>query len=882
MTALEQHLWDVRRHVLPNGLTVLIQVNHAAPVAAVNTYVRAGYFDETDDVVGVAHVLEHMFFKGTARFGPGEIARATKAAGGYLNAHTIYDHTSYYVVVPSAGLTEAITIQSDAYARSVIDAGELARELEVIIQEANRKADNPAAVVSESLYAQLFDVHRMRRWRIGTEAGLRSLRRDDVAEFYRNFYTPCNTILAIAGDVDPDATLELVTELYGVLPVFAPQANPGPAEPEHEGFRYRALSGDVTQTTTELGWRTVPLAHPDTPALDLAAAILGAGRASRLYRAVRDGRLAGAVGATHYTPGDVGVFAVSSEGDPATAGAAARAMWAQVAVLRAGDLAEAEVERAQRLADARLARRLETMEGQAAYLVEWEANGGWEAGTRYHTRLATLTAADVTHAVQRHLAPERAALVEYHPAHSAPMGPAAAAVRDMLDAPGTEPLVPSVRVALSALTRGAGEAVLQGVEGRVRVYRSASGLPILVRHKPGAVITHMGVFAGAGAADEPPAHAGITALAARAAARQTVTRTALQIAEAAELLGGSVAASAGAETFAWSISVPAPNAGEALVLLADVVQHATLPDAAIETERRALLVDAAALRDDMYRYPMRLVQRAAFGDHPYATPAGGDEATLERLTPPLVREWHATAMRSAPFVAAVVGDWDPDTAANAVAAALGELTPGAARARTAPRWPDAVRVSEIERLKAQTALAVAFAAPGRHDDRRFAAHVLATIASGLGGRFFDELRDRRSLAYTVHTFATELRAAGLFVTYIATSPASEEAAREGILQEFEKLRACAVTAEELARAKRYLLGMHDVRQERGAAILGDMVDAWLSGTGLGELDAVPERIAAVSADAIQALVRDCFDPARRVEGIVRGVGVSAMAEAVLA
>src|SRR5881392_2504647 len=134
---------SVHRAILSNGLTVLIQEDHSAPVVAIVTYVKAGYFDETDPENGLAHALEHMFFKGTAKRGVGEIAKETKASGGYLNAHTIYDHTSYYTVLPAAGFAAGLDIQADAYANSVIDADELGRELEVIIQEAKRKTDNP-------------------------------------------------------------------------------------------------------------------------------------------------------------------------------------------------------------------------------------------------------------------------------------------------------------------------------------------------------------------------------------------------------------------------------------------------------------------------------------------------------------------------------------------------------------------------------------------------------------------------------------------------------------------------------------------------------------------------------------------------------------------
>src|SRR3982751_6976740 len=213
---------SVNRTVLPNGLKVLIKPDFSAPVVAIVTYVSAGYFDETDDVVGIAHVLEHMYFKGTPTRGVGEIARQTKAVGGYLNAATIYDHTSYYTVLPASNFAAGLDVQFDAYANSLIESDELARELEVIVQEAKRKADNPSAVTTETLFELLHDRHRIRRWRIGREPGLRALTRDAMMRFYRNFYHPGTTVLTIVGDVDHDEALAEVTRKYGELPAGTP------------------------------------------------------------------------------------------------------------------------------------------------------------------------------------------------------------------------------------------------------------------------------------------------------------------------------------------------------------------------------------------------------------------------------------------------------------------------------------------------------------------------------------------------------------------------------------------------------------------------------------------------------------------------------------
>ena len=162
---------SVTRAVLPNGMTVLVRPDHNAPVAAIVTWVNAGYFDEADLDVGISHVLEHMYFKGTPTRGVGEIARETKASGGYLNAHTIYDHTAYETVLPSSGFVRGLEVQSDAYANSLIDAGELARELEQIAKHiagtearlANQAfvSKAPAAVL-EGARKQLSEQHAKR------------------------------------------------------------------------------------------------------------------------------------------------------------------------------------------------------------------------------------------------------------------------------------------------------------------------------------------------------------------------------------------------------------------------------------------------------------------------------------------------------------------------------------------------------------------------------------------------------------------------------------------------------------------------------------------------------------------------------------------------
>jgi zinc protease len=862
---------SVEREVLPNGLTVLVRRDESAPVVAIVTHVKAGYFDETDDVVGIAHVLEHMYFKGTPSRGVGVIAKETKASGGYLNASTIYDHTVYYTVLPSSGLVAGLEIQADAYANSVIDASELSRELEVIIQEAKRKADNPPAVTTETLFELLHDQHRMRRWRIGREPGLRRLTRDDLVRFYRNFYRPSSTILSIVGDIDVGETLSHVRRLYGGLEAAPVSRDVGPEETSPDRFRYRELSGDIAQAEIVLGWRTPATMHEDTPLLDLASGILGSGRASRLYRAVRERQLAASVSAYNYTPTDLGVFVVHAEMPVGSAVPASRAIWEQVRSVREDGVLPREVTRAQRVFDSRWLRHLESMEGQATHLAEWEALGDWQLGDRYYERVMSAGPAGIAEVAGRYLTPDRAGWVLYRPSAAEPVTADAATARALLESERPARLPAPPEVGEPAAPPSLARLDLEREEGPVRVYRTAAGVPVLVRRRPGAPITHIGVYALGGAATEPAALGGLSTLLVRTSLKGTERRSATTIAEESELLGAVIGTSATADGIGWTISVPATRVAPAIDLVADIVQRPTFPDDALDTERTVALANVAQQRDDMYRYPVRLAMQAAYGSHPYARSVLGTDETLGAIEARAVRAWHRDRVMRAPAVIAVVGDVDPDDIAAQLGLALGDLVAANVDLIAPPQWPEEPAMLAESRDKAQTALVVAFDGPARRDDARFATALVAGIASGLGGRFFDELRDRQSLAYTVQASASERLLAGAFISYIATSPDREEVARRGLLREFGKLRDADVTSEELDRAKTYAIGTRAIRQESGAAVLADLVDAWLYGSGLQELDEHDARIRAVTPAQIRDVASRYFVEARHVEGIVRGV-----------
>ncbi|HEY5022217.1 MAG TPA: insulinase family protein, partial [Gemmatimonadaceae bacterium] len=671
--------------------------------------------------------------------------------------------------------------------------------------------------------------------------------------------------------VDPDDALRRATDLYGSLEAAMPVRTPGPREPDREGFRYRELAGDIAQSQLVLGWRTPGTLDPDTAVLDVAASILATGRASRLYRAVREKKLASSVTAYDYTPTELGVFVVHAETEPESTAEAAGVIWDQLHQLRVGALAEHELTRVRRIFEARWVRRLETAEGRANYLSEWEALGSWRVGEEYFERYMSASADDVQRVTRKYLAEERAAALVYRPERSPIVAQDAADMQRILGAGRSERLASIPPRAVSAAPRKV-DAEFEREESGVSVFRTAEGIPVLVRRKVGTPMANIGVYIVGGAVEEAESEAGLTLLTARTMLKGTTTRTAAQVAEDAEMLGGSISASAGGDSFGWSFSVPKARLAEALELLGDVIQRPTIPDDSFETERTVALSNVAMLRDDMYRYPMRLASSVAFAGHPYGRPVMGTEESLRAISAEQAREWHRSHVLESAAVIGIVADLDVKGVADLVAREFSALEPAKSPRVGKPRWPKSVKIAAESRDKSQTAIALAFPGPSRTDDDRFAASLIGTVASGLGGRFFDELRDRQSLAYTVHAGSSEKRLAGMFASYIATSPEKEEVARSGLLAEFAKLRAEPVSEEELSRAKEYTIGSHAIAQELGASLLAEMLDAWMFGAGLRELTEYDSRVRAVTAENMRVAAQRYFDPSRRVEGIVRGIG----------
>jgi zinc protease len=260
---------------LANGLTVCLVENHQAPIVTSALFYRAGTRDEPTGHGGVAHFLEHMMFKGSARYGPGEIDRRTQALGGINNAFTSHDATGYYFNFASDRWTEALEIEADRMTALTLDPEQVASERQVILEEIAMYDSEPWDALETEVQARLFPSHPYGRPVLGTKEELIATGPEDLARFHRSLYRPDNGILVVAGAVGA-AALDEVDRVLGRLP----------AGEDRLGPRVERRKGEVARLLLSLP--APPGSHPDHPVLKLLVTLLAGGRTSRLQRALVD------------------------------------------------------------------------------------------------------------------------------------------------------------------------------------------------------------------------------------------------------------------------------------------------------------------------------------------------------------------------------------------------------------------------------------------------------------------------------------------------------------------------------------------------------------------------------------------------------------------
>ena len=288
---------------LANGLRIIVQEDRRAPTAVHMVWYRAGSMDEVDGTSGVAHVLEHMMFKGTRNLKPGEFNKRVAAAGGRDNAFTSLDYTAYFQQVPNSRLGEMMALEADRMANLVLDPKDFEQEIRVVMEERRlRTEDNPQALVYEKQMAAAFQAHPYRRPIIGWMNDLENMTAADARDWYRRWYAPNNAYVIIVGDVRHEEAFRLAEKHYGKIPRRTLPGRKPQIEPAQVGIKRITVKAPAKLPYLVMAWKAPALRDIDKErepyALEVLAAVLDGHDGARFARnLVRGSRIAVSAGA---------------------------------------------------------------------------------------------------------------------------------------------------------------------------------------------------------------------------------------------------------------------------------------------------------------------------------------------------------------------------------------------------------------------------------------------------------------------------------------------------------------------------------------------------------------------------------------------------------
>ena len=398
----------VEQFKLANGLTVIVKPDRRSPVAVQMLYVRVGSIDEVDGTSGVAHVLEHMMFKGTAKLKVGEFSRRVAALGGRENAFTSRDSTGYFQQIPANKLEDVMALEADRFANSQWADEEFKREIEVVKEERRtRTDDNPRAQLYEQLGATIYLANPYRRPIIGWMNDLDAMTPNDAREFFKRWYVPANAALVVVGDVNPAQVRALAEKHYGTVPARAVPDRKPRVEPPQAGMRRIEFKAPAEQSYLAMAFKVPQLTsldpspdNDDALALTVLAAVLDGYSGARLERALTQGpdRLADSVGASNGLWGR-GPQVFTLDGVPApgkTPEQVEAGLRAEVAKVARDGVTEAELNRVKTRWIAAEVYKLDSVMNQARELGSaWLLGMPLDANERLIQRLRGITADQV-------------------------------------------------------------------------------------------------------------------------------------------------------------------------------------------------------------------------------------------------------------------------------------------------------------------------------------------------------------------------------------------------------------------------------------------------------------------------------------------------------
>lgn len=834
----------IKRYTLTNGLTVLLEQNKNTPVISLNVAVKVGSAWEEKHQAGLSHVLEHMVFKGTKTYGPGEIAQKVEASGGALNAFTSFDQTVYYINLASRYWQTGLHLLREMVFEALIDADELKREQEVILEELRRGQDSPSSFLSENLFGLAFQVHPYGRPIIGYENTIQAQTRQSVLDYYHHWYAPNNMVLGICGDFAWSAMEDFIAKEFGAyqkrdieLPILPP-------EPQLTTPRTLQKKRPIQACYMSVAFPIPQFVHPDIACLDLLSQLLGENETSRFQQEIREKTgLVSGIQSYAYSPRFPGLFILHATLPMRNFKKYWPLLQKQTNWSKEHLFPEENLERAKLAVRSSLVYEKETCEGTARKWMMFEtAAGNHEYEKVYLEQIEATSLRDINRVAKKYLDWQQSSTAILVPQNE----------KDKI----------TLGRSLAGPQRGKSgkKQPYEHLESsdNIHLYQLQNGFRIILRENHRLPLVSLKHACLGGLLAEKPHENGITSLTMDVLEKGSKTKSALQIGEISEAMAGHVGASSGRNSWGVSATFLAQKMDLGLDLFFDVLLNPAFDAGEFKKEQKQTLDEIHQQEDSLAHLAFLNFQSLLYKNHPYGLPVIGTQKTIRELTPKKLQNHYEKNFSPRDSVIVAVGDFVGEDLLNRMVLTLNRPFKKSAKNSLVPpkqKPPTVMQKKTVHKKKEQAHVVLGFLGTTLSNPDRYAFEVLNHVLSGQGGRLFLELRDKQSLAYTVTSSLVEGVAPGFFATYIGTEPGKVDRAIAGILQELDKIRSKKVLASEIARAQSYIVGNYERNLQKNDAIAATLLYNELYQQGLREYTDYTTKILNVTGEEVLAVAQ---------------------------
>ena len=781
---------------LNNGQTVIIQEVKNNPIVTIDTWIKTGSIDEDDSNNGVAHFLEHLFFKGTKNHAPGEFDKILETKGAITNAATSKDFTHYYITIPSKDFDLAMELHADMLQNPMIPRNEMEKERRVVLEEIGKDMNSPEKILMENLDAMMYTSHPYKRRVIGKKDIIETITREKVLEFYNAHYSPSNMVTLVIGDVDTNHALDKISQSFN-CDAKKSEKNIYPKEAQlTEQKRKTEYSADTQSGYMLIGFRAVPISNKESYALDVLATILGEGRSSVLNQSLKEKkRVAFSVSAGNMTYKDDGIFYIKANFEPEKIKSVETAIFEEIAKIQKDGVTDEQINLAKNI-----------IERDTYYSRESVSNISNEIGyttiltgdikfyENYLANIKSVTKEEVKKAAEKYLGTNRSAISIVLPENAK-----------------------NIPVSIfRKKTESSAELISQN--SQTQEYKLSNGSTLLYTPNTSNDIIAISIFARGGKLVENIS--GVANIAALGMMKGTKNYSPIELSQFLEDNGIKISPAVSADTFSISILTTKEEYDKTLAILDEIINNANFDEIELGKIKADKLSQIKSNKDNALQRALEKYRELIFPNSNYSISSNILEKNIPNITREDVINYYNRIFEPQNLVISINGNVDKEKTIN-------ELNNIFNNENSNNKFEYGRYNSKVPSISAPTTIVqnmpstetawiiLGWQTAGTDNKKDFATLQVidSLLGSGMSSRLFKDLREKQGLAYQLGSGYSAHALRGSFMLYIGTKTSTLEQAKEGLFAEIKRLKTEYVGDKELKDAKEKLIGNYIIGLE---------------------------------------------------------------------